>query len=278
MTRINLCFKLLVLLCVASFVSGCASTAEFKYVRNAIDLVDLLDKGGEELFATLKVKGTDRLALVNIDGDMDPTQHPGDLVYDMLAMALTKKGVTVVERDREPLAAALIEGWADQLPFYLSPVSEGHEDLAQPDGAPDYADLLTFGLPGWVQKDGSKIVAEPMAATHILGYRLLDYGVSIEPAADKDFVNRIARADILLRLVNARYGTVQWAERVQLTDIDEYPAERRRQLEKERFEYSGPQMGTVQGGKKAARGPAAPDEAGGGLLNALKKVLPTPGK
>ena len=282
-----------------------------------------MHQGSEKFVSDIELDDRARVAVINLEATMDPSGYPSTIVYDMLTMALTKKGITVVERDQEGLYASALEGWTDKLPIYVTNMCEGkcgcdgvcpEQDPCGPNcpqakpilpccpagqspivpncstcvaalgatvapaaipkiaapavpklgakakaGAdsdpglppiaaaatskrPDYADLFILDVPRWFAKDGKRIVTEQMSATHVLGYRLLYYGTSIEPTEDEDVIKRITRADVTLRLINTKSGTVEWSDRVKYSKVDRYPEEAKAQLSRKRFDYTAPQF------------------------------------
>jgi len=318
--------RLFVVLAISALAAGCAVTP-LKYTTNARALVDVMDHGSEKFVSDISLDGRARVAVLNLEASMDPSGYPSTIVYDMLTMALTKKGITVVERDQEALYASVLEGWTDKLPFYVTNLCEGkcpcdgvcpEKDPCGPNcpqpkpvlpccpagqspivpscancvaatgaaiGAamippismpappamaargggksdpglppiadaatskrPDYADLFILDVPRWFSKDGKRIVTEQMSATHILGYRLIYYGTSIEPTEEEDVIKRITRADMVLRLINTKYGTVEWSDRVRFSKVDKYPEDARAQLSRKRFSYTAPQYKGKSGG------------------------------
>ncbi len=319
--------RLLMVAAVAALVAGCAATP-LKYTTNARALVDVMHQGSEKFVSEIELDGKARVSVLNLEASMDPSGYPSTIVYDMLAMALTKKGITVVERDQEGLYASVLEGWSNKLPFYVTNMCEGkcpcdgvcpEKDPCGPDcpqpkpvlpccpagqtpivpnctncvaatGAavsaaaippvsmpkapklaakapaaadpglppmpeattskrPDYADLFILDVPRWFTKDGKRIVTEQMSATHVLGYRLIYYGTSIEPTEDDDVIKRITRADLVLRLINTKYGTLEWSDRVKFSKVDKYPEDAKAQLSRKRFSYTAPQYkGKSSGG------------------------------
>jgi len=325
--------RFLALVAISALAAGCAVTP-LKYTTNARALVDVMDQGSEKFVADINVDSAARVAVVNLESSMDPSGYPSTIVYDMLTMALTKRGVTVVERDQEGLYASVLEGWTDKLPFYVTNLCEGQcpcdsvcpagdpcgpncpqpkpvlpccpagqspivpncanciaatgaaigaapippvtmpsapslpgfggggdADVGLPpiaDAAtskrPDYADLFILDVPRWFARDGKRIVTEQFSATHILGYRLIYYGTSIEPTEEEDVIKRITRADIVLRLINTKFGTVEWSDRVRFSKVDKYPEDARGQLSRKRFTYTAPQYKGKKGGIGGALG------------------------
>jgi len=320
--------RLLSFLAISALVVGCAATPLKKWTTNSQALVNVMAQGSGKFVAEISLDEGARVAVVNLEASMDPSAYPSTIVYDMLTMALVKKGIDVVERDLEGLYASVLEGWSDQLPFYVTSLCEGkcpcegvcpEEDPCGPDcpgpkpilpccpagqspivpsctncvaatgaalGAaaippvaipvpakpasgdaageglppiaqaatstrPDYADLFILDVPRWFARDGKRIVTDQSSATHVLGYRLIYYGTSIEPTEDDDIIKRITRADIVLRLINTKLGTVEWSDRIHYSRTDKFPEDARAQLSRKRFTYSAPQY---QGKTGAAGG------------------------
>ena len=256
---------------------------------NAQYILDVLEEGAGDLVKDVKVSPKDRVAVINLESTMDATKTPSAALYDMMVMALSEKGITVVERDRVGLAAAAIEGWTDKLPVFVSATCSANcpgEEAAAPAPAPapaadegkggllgglakglsiplpgggggaagseasataSYDGLMTLQIEDWLTADGQNIVGTVLSATHVLGYRPLFVGVTLEPSTKKGIMLRRARVDLMLRLINSKFGTVQWTKRVTITDSEEVPAVAVSLLGLDRFSYSGDQFGGSEG-------------------------------
>ncbi|MEE2830558.1 MAG: hypothetical protein VX498_15320 [Myxococcota bacterium] len=127
------------------------------------------------------------------------------------------------------------------------------------------SDMLAMGLHRQghtvVEWDGD-IATQSRPSSHSLGYRVLYYGVSIQTTDNRDIIQRVLHADIVLRLVDNRSGTVAWTDRIIIRRSQDLPSVLRSQLMQQRFQYVGPQYGTwaqpVTKTRAAAPGPLAP--------------------
>lgn len=115
-------FKLPVLMLLAA---GCASTPYDKYRNNAQVILDELEKSAPNFVADAPIPEDARVALLNLDGRLAQSENPSESVYDHLAIALSKRGVFIVERDAEGLEASVLESWSDRLPFVVSSPCRG---------------------------------------------------------------------------------------------------------------------------------------------------------
>ena len=106
---------------------------------------------------------------------------------------------------------------------------------------------MTLQIEDWLTADGQNIVGTVLSATHVLGYRPLFVGVTLEPSNKKGIILRRARVDLMLRLINSKFGTVQWTKRVTITDSEEVPAVAVPLLGLDRFSYTGDQFGGSEG-------------------------------
>jgi hypothetical protein len=256
---------------------------------NAQYILDVLEKGAADLVKDVKVGAKHRVAVINLESAMDATKTPSVALYDMMVMALSEKGITIVERDRVGLAAAAIEGWTEQLPVFVSATCTencpGDEAVAAaPAPAPaaeegtggllgglakalpalpaiggaaaggakksataSYDGLLTLQMEDWLTSEGQNIVGSVLSATHVLGYRPLFVGVTLQPSPKKGIMVRHARVDLMLRLINSKFGTVQWTKRVSIEASEEIAAVAVPLLGMDRFSYSGDQFGESEG-------------------------------
>ncbi len=109
---------------IAVTASACGAPA-IKYTSNAQAIVEQMDKASEEFVRDIPLTATSRVAIVNLEGTMTEASSPSVPIYDMLAIALTRRKIPVVERDAEALYASVLESWSSRLPFRVtSPCGE----------------------------------------------------------------------------------------------------------------------------------------------------------
>lgn len=121
-----------VLLLIVVGMIGCIVHHE-PYPSNGEVLIDFVDGVAPNIVSAVGVDigERDRIALVDLDPSNLPGEYPSALVYDMLVMAMTKAGYTVVERDTKAFYASVFEGSADRLPLVLgTPCASSHEVAA----------------------------------------------------------------------------------------------------------------------------------------------------
>lgn len=344
---------------------GCASTSTVTYRTNSQVIVDELTKAAPTFVADAPIPEDARVALMNLDGRHPESANPSEAVYDHLAIALSKRGVFIVERDAEGLQASVLESWSTQLPFLVSapcmgqctkveesearararsnrdsngaaasaPSSGGRgsgrsssrapkaapatskaepgfslviqtcsqsqcstdnkdgcrsctepmiatsaEDLvkiaklleimrpAKATGDDSFVTITTAGvdpqpvaelpvekrsyadifgrvqLPSWFKKDGSKIVAEQASATHIMAFRVLTLGNTVEPGEAPEVVRRRTRIDLILRLIRTRDGVVVWSDRVNSEEVETFPRSMEPLLTRSPFRFAPSQF------------------------------------
>ena len=120
-----------------ALLGGCASTPYDKYRNNAQVLLDELEKASPNFVADAPIPEDARVALLNLDGRLAQSENPSESVYDNLAIALSKRGVFIVERDAEGLAASVLESWNDRLPFVISSPCRGRCTETNDKAAPE---------------------------------------------------------------------------------------------------------------------------------------------
>ena len=283
-------FDLIGILIVATVATGLVGCVQrpIKYTPNGMVLLDAMESGAADFVHDLQIGERDRVVIVDLDLSSPPGAYPSAIVYDMLAMALTERGVTVLERDTRAFYASVLEGASKRLPFQLSgpctsraPAAEGapgHDSAVAggttPGCAPDvepcsnavlepaFPEVYSHGIPEGVCDGAGPAISEQMSATQILAYRTLYYGTSIEPTEDSAYIARVSQISLMLRLIDPQFGTIIWADRVEFTEREELPAEVRSLIGEDRYEYFAPQF------KGACQQETGGD---GGLLGSLKK-------
>jgi hypothetical protein len=194
----------------------------------------------------------DRIAIVNLDSVLTEDLAEPNIVQDALVYAVNRKGMTVVERDSDALRWIAQEGSGEQLSYGVTGYSRdaahamtvdaelmgarryvpGSRYLVDGEGyveLPEGTDLLDSGPEGG---DDVLIEIEPpppptitndvLTATKVLEYRIVDVGIRED--AYKKITKRYANVVLMLRLVDARYGTVVWTGMVEEAFSDEVPS------------------------------------------------------
>lgn len=252
------------------FVGGCAAPEYGRYQTNSLLLVDGLTNETPNFVANAPIPEDARVAVVNLNRRQAQYENPSESMYDHLVIALTRRGVFVVERDTEALYASVLEGWSDRLPFTVSSpcqgkcpksaplqgqgkdktvskqkltVGEEPEPIAQ-----DELDSLEYehifagvNLPTWYQKNGDRITASQSAATHVLAYRVQTLGTHLEPDSETA-LRRKTGIDIVLRLFRTKDGVVVWSERFHVENLDTHPKTLAKKLNASPFEFYGTQF------------------------------------
>lgn len=267
----------LILICavglMACSLTGCITT-RVAYASNGQVLLDVMEGAAPELVVGVQLGAKDSIALVDLDTTVNLGSYPSAVVYDMLVMALLGKGYTVVERNARGFYASSLEGSGERLPLHLGgPCSAEADRSAVPaegadgeQGAPatsagvdcsarpqvmaehGYPEVYELGVPECLCDGADPVQSEQVAATHLLGYRVLYYGVTLEDASGSGWVDRVVRIDLLLRLIDTKHGVVTWADRVSLESRETVPESLAPLLGRERFEYQSPQFGGVKEG------------------------------
>ena len=125
---------------------------------------------------------------------------------------------------------------------------------AEKEVLPDWRNLLVSEIPRWFDRNGAKVVSQQDSATHVLGYRIHTYGVSIEPTEDKKVIRRRVRVDLQLRIIETKTGKLTWADRVSIGKSEKFPSDMRGLLSGPRYDYTTPQYSGSDKGKKGGLG------------------------
>ncbi len=193
----------------------------------------------------------DRVAVVNLDSVLTEDLAEPNIVQDALVYAVNSKGITVVERDSDALRWVAQEGSGDRLDYGVTGYSRdagmqmtvdaelmgarryvpGSRYLVDGEGyveVPEGTDLLDSGPEGGddllIEIDPPPpptITNDVLTATKILEYRIVDVGIREDHY--KKVTKRYANIVLMLRLVDARYGTVVWSGMVEEAFSDEVP-------------------------------------------------------
>ena len=112
-----------------------------------------------------------------------------------------------------------------------------------PSDLSSYRDMLNNGFKNYFDANGKNIIAKQDAADYVLGYRILYYGSAIEDTEDENQVRRVARVDIVLRLIRTEDGLAIWSDRFQSFESENFHRELKGEIMKDRFTYHRPQLG-----------------------------------
>ncbi len=195
----------------------------------------------------------DRVAVVNLDSVLTEDLAEPNIIQDALVYAVNAKGITVVERDSDGLRWIAQEGSGERLEYGVTGYSrdaghqmtvdaelmgarryvpgsrylvdgEGYVEVPEGtdllDSGPDGGDDLLIEIP---DPPPPTITNDVLTATKILEYRIVN--VSIHEDSYKRITKRYANVVLMLRLVDARYGTVTWSGMVEEAFSDEVPSQ-----------------------------------------------------
>jgi len=222
----------------------------------------------------------DRVAVVNLDSVLTEDLAEPNIIQDALVYAVNSKGITVVERDSDALRWIAQEGSGERLDYGVTGYSRdagmqmtvdaelmgarryvpGSRYLVDGEGyveVPEGTDLLDSGPEGGDDllieippPPEPTITNDVLTATKILEYRIVD--VSIREDSFKKVTKRYANVVLMLRLVDARYGTVTWSGMVEEAFSDEVPSKlagRLRKAEAQRYKPGAQQAHPGQGAR-----------------------------
>ena len=125
---------------------------------------------------------------------------------------------------------------------------------AEKEVLPDWRNLLVSEIPRWFDRNGGKVTSQQDSATHVLGYRIHTYGVSVEPTEDKKVIRRRVRVDLQLRIIETKTGKLTWADRVSIGKREKFPSDMRALLSGPRYDYTTPQYSGSDKSKKGGLG------------------------
>tara|TARA_B100000683_G_scaffold271479_1_gene312673 strand:+ start:925 stop:1890 length:966 start_codon:yes stop_codon:yes gene_type:complete len=106
-----------------------------------------------------------------------------------------------------------------------------------------YREMLNNGLRNYFDTNGKNIISKQDAADYVLGYRILYYGSAIEDTEDENEVRRVARVDIILRLIRTDDGMAVWSNRFKKFEYEVFHRDLKGELDKDRYTYHRPQLG-----------------------------------
>jgi hypothetical protein len=221
----------------------------------------------------------DRVAIVNLDSVLTEDLAEPNIIQDALVYAVNAKGITVVERDSDALRWVAQEGSGERLSYGVTGYSRdagvqmtvdaelmgarryvpGSRYLVDGEGyveVPEGTDLLDSGPEGGDDllieippPPAPTITNDVLTATKILEYRIVD--VSIREDSYKKVTKRYANVVLMLRLVDARYGTVTWSGMVEEAFSDEVPSKMVGRLRRADAQRYSPGAYTAHPGKGA---------------------------
>jgi hypothetical protein len=180
---------------------------------------------------------TDRtLAVVNLEGDLDPENQVRALVEDALIAELAQKGRAVMEREDHLLVRIANEAARGETltldvltrhdgprrPFIydarLRTVGQARVTTTGPDGRPREVMISDLASPP---------EARIPTADQVFGYKIVEKSLRVDPVDEEGAIEPMTRRQVTLRLyvrlVDARTGIVQWAERFEASLVDRVP-------------------------------------------------------
>lgn len=176
------------------------------------------------------------LVIVNLEGDRDPENRVRALIEDALIAELAQKGRAVLEREDHLLVRianeaarggmltldVLTRHEGPRRPFVydarLRTVGRARVVTTGPDGRP--REILIDDL-------AAPPTARIPTADQIFGYKIVEKSLRADPVEEEGAIEPMTRRQATLRLyvrlVDARTGIVQWAERFEASLVDRVP-------------------------------------------------------
>lgn len=206
------------------------------------------------------MRSTRTIALVNLDGLSAPGAELRPLIEDALVAELAQNGRPVAEREDHLLVRIANEAArGETLTFDVLTRHQGAERPFVYD-----ARLRTGTNLAVVSGSGSDgdrrvlirdLATDPPsripAADQILGYRIVERTLRVDPVHEPGQVEPMLRREaivrLFLRLLDAKTGIVQWAERFEASLVDEVPERVYRYLERPPNRYYGYAAGADRG-------------------------------
>jgi hypothetical protein len=185
------------------------------------------------------------IAVVNLEGDVDLDGGLRGLVEDAIIAELAQKGRPVAERDDHLLVRIANEAArGDSLVLDVLTRHGGRDRPFLYDARlRTFAEAAVMEIPG--ESGPRRIVVRDMAtppearipaADQVLGYKIVEKTLRIDPVDDPQAVEPMVRREVILRLyvrlIDARTGIAQWAERFEASLTDRVPERVYRWLEK----------------------------------------------
>lgn len=185
------------------------------------------------------------IAVVNLAGDMDEDGGLRALVEDAIIAELAQKGRPVAERDDHLLVRIANEAArGDSLVLDVLTRHGGRNRPFLYDARlRTFADAAVLTIPG--DSGPRRIVVHDLAtppeariptADQVLGYKIVEKTLRVDPIDDPAAVEPMVRREVILRLfvrlIDARTGIAQWAERFEASLTDHVPERVYRWLEK----------------------------------------------
>lgn len=206
------------------------------------------------------MRSTRTVALVNLDGPSSPGAELRPLLEDALVAELAQNGRPVAEREDHLLVRIANEAargdtlLLDVLTRHAGPDRPFVYDARLRTGA-NLAAVSGLGSTGDRRILVRDLATEPPsrvpAADQVLGYRIVERTLRVDPVHEPGQVEPMLRREaivrIFLRLLDARTGIVQWAERFEASLVDEVPERVYRHLETPPNRYYGYAAGGDRG-------------------------------
>ncbi len=191
------------------------------------------------------MRSTRTISLVNLDGPSSPGADLRPLVEDALVAELAQNGRAVAEREDHLLVRIANEaargdtllldvltrhGGSDHPFIYDARLRTGTDAaILQVQGESGVRRILVRDL-------ASQPPARVPSADQVLGYRIVEKTLRVDPIHEPGQIEPMLRREAVvrffLRLLDARTGVVQWAERFEAALRDEVPERVYRHLER----------------------------------------------
>lgn len=187
------------------------------------------------------MRSSKSIALVNLEGDVDELNSLRPLLEDVLIAELVTNGRAVAERDDHLLVRLAHEAArGDSLVFEIMTRHGGRAapflyDARLQSSANAIAILTDEGRKIIVEDRRSPPNAAMPTADQILGFKIVEKTLRVDPVdvagAAEPMLRRQAIIRLFVRLLDAKTGIVEWAERFDATIVDQVPARVYRWLE-----------------------------------------------
>ncbi len=218
-------------------VGGCVKVIAVDVKSNGEVLLDAMEEHARISVKKLGFDERTRVAVVDLDGDQGEDSYPSALVRDMLVDALSDAGITVVERDVDGLATAMMESVGDSLPLTIERGDQQSEEL--PDGRP-LSRRLDMASAVAISAAEGPATTSLTTANRVLEYRILQCGVWVGLDADEEVLRRKIRVELLIRVVEPEHGIVLWSDRVVYTTEGSLPPAAERVVGLEKYVFYPP--------------------------------------
>lgn len=210
------------------------------------------------------MRASKTIALVNLDGPSAPGVELRPLIEDALVAELAQNGRAVAEREDHLLVRIANEAARgetllfDILTRHAGPDRPFIYDARLRTGA----DVAVVSGPGAAREQRilvRDLATEPPSripsADQVLGYRIVERTLRVDPVHEPGQIEPMLRREavvrLFLRLLDARTGVVQWAERYEAAVEDEVPERVYRHLERPPNRFYGYAPGSDRGSPSA---------------------------